>query len=388
MLRLFSPLFGIFFGTIAGFFFGIYDMDNVARAPWVGLPLELWPGLDLNFGSTFWKALPTFIVVALIDTAKTIGYGTAIQRNSWREKRAINFQEVQGSVFAMGIGNIFCGLSGIVPNSVRPSSVSMTEITGVASRKVGLMVGVLLILIAFFPKLSVAIAAIPDSVVAAYLIVLLATLFVAGMKSVFYSGMDYRKGVVVGLSFWIGVSAQYGALFPKYISTFAGGIFQSGIISGALLAFLMTIFMALTDGRRHRLKIDLDLTQLPKIKDFLSEFALYNRWNEKMRDRLLAVGEEVFLSYFAHKNRDDPEPSARRILLVARKEGKEAVIEFTAGSIQENIEDFISFLDRQSETLPHEREISLRLLRHFASSVHHEQYYGVDIVTVKIETEG
>ncbi|MDE2731572.1 MAG: hypothetical protein OXM02_13075 [Bacteroidota bacterium] len=32
-----------------------------------------------------------------------------------------------------------------------------------------------------------------------------------------------------------------------------------------------------------------------------------------------------------------------------------------------------------------EQELSLRLLRHLASSIHHQQYHGVDIMTVRVD---
>ena len=32
-----------------------------------------------------------------------------------------------------------------------------------------------------------------------------------------------------------------------------------------------------------------------------------------------------------------------------------------------------------------EREVSLRLLRHLASSVHHQQYHDTDIVTIRVD---
>ena len=35
-----------------------------------------------------------------------------------------------------------------------------------------------------------------------------------------------------------------------------------------------------------------------------------------------------------------------------------------------------------------EREVSLRLLRHLASSVHHQQYHDTDIVTVRVKAPG
>ena len=33
-----------------------------------------------------------------------------------------------------------------------------------------------------------------------------------------------------------------------------------------------------------------------------------------------------------------------------------------------------------------EGEISLRLLRHYASSVHHQKFHGLDVVTVQVRS--
>ena len=54
---------------------------------------------------------------------------------------------------------------------------------------------------------------------------------------------------------------------------------------------------------------------------------------------------------------------------------------------EENLEDHIALLEDQAET-PDEREFSLRLLRHFASSVRHQQYHNIDIVTVRVDGAG
>ena len=51
-----------------------------------------------------------------------------------------------------------------------------------------------------------------------------------------------------------------------------------------------------------------------------------------------------------------------------------------------NIEDRMMLLGERAE--PNERELSLRLLRHFAGSVRHQQYRDIDIVTVRVEGGG
>ena len=57
--------------------------------------------------------------------------------------------------------------------------------------------------------------------------------------------------------------------------------------------------------------------------------------------------------------------------------------EFLAVFEEENLEDRLAYLEEHTETLD-DRELSFRLLRHYASSVRHQKYQGLDIVTVKV----
>ena len=54
-----------------------------------------------------------------------------------------------------------------------------------------------------------------------------------------------------------------------------------------------------------------------------------------------------------------------------------------AVSDEENLEDRLAYLSEETEG-SEEGELSLRLLRHHASSVNHQKYYGLDIVTVQV----
>ena len=59
-------------------------------------------------------------------------------------------------------------------------------------------------------------------------------------------------------------------------------------------------------------------------------------------------------------------------------------MEFVAAPGGENLENQMVLIPNLSEEFPGEREISLRLLRHYAASVRHQQYHDVDIVTVRV----
>ena len=53
-------------------------------------------------------------------------------------------------------------------------------------------------------------------------------------------------------------------------------------------------------------------------------------------------------------------------------------------AIQGNIEDRMAYLGPE-QALEDEQELSIRILRHYASSVHHRKYYGIDIVGCRVD---
>ena len=381
-LRLWAPVIGVVAGSAIAGFFGLYDVDRVAEASWIGLPNGAWPGVDLDFGPAFWALLPAFVFVALIDTMQTISASVAIQQVSWRRPRAVDFRAVQGAVAAAGVAKLLAGLSGTVPNTTYSTTVSVTELTGVGARSVGIALGAVLIVLAFLPKALAVILAIPDPVVAAYLAVLLAMLFVIGMNLVVQDGIDYRKGLVCGVAFWMGVGFQNGMIFPEYFSAFAGGLLQNGMTAGGFVAVLMTLFTDLTKSR-HRLEVEFKVSALPKIRKFLLGFASQSGWDAEMANRLDAASEETLLTLI----RRDPtgEGPDRRLLLVASKQDGAAVLEFIASTGEENLQDRMGLLGARIDEALIEEEVSLRLLRHLASSVRHQQYHGTDIVTIRVE---
>ena len=101
-----------------------------------------------------------------------------------------------------------------------------------------------------------------------------------------------------------------------------------------------------------------------------------------MAARLDAVGEEVLLSLM----REGEERADRRRLRIAAFPGNGgAVLEFVVAPRGENLEDRLALLGDPADEGPVEHEVSLRLLRHLASSVRHQQYHDTDILTVHVK---
>ena len=385
ILRLWAPVIGILIGTAVASFYGLYDFQKISDASWIGIPDGQWPGFDLSFGPVFWGLLPAFIFVTLVGAIETVGDGVAIQRVSWRTPRAIDFRAVQGAVGADGLGNFLSGLMGTVPNTTYSTSISVTAMTGVGARRVGIALGITFVLVAFFPKALAVVLAIPGPVAAAYITVLLALLFVVGMRVVIQDGTDYRKALVVGMAFWVGVGFQNGLIFPELVHGFAGGILENGMTAGGLTAILLTGFMELTASRRRRLNVPFGLSKLPEIRNFLSESAKKYRWDSAVEARLVAVAEEALLTLLNRDEQTQDEAAKRHLLLTIQKEGSDAVMEVVVAPGDTNLEDRMAHLGEHADEVSVEKEISLRILRHYASSVHHQQYHDTDIITITVD---
>ena len=384
-LRLWSPIIGVAVGCIVGASFGLYDVQTVVDAQWIGVPFQSWPGIDVTPGVEFWALLPAFVIVTIIGAIETIGDGVAIQRVSQRNPRATDFRVVQGALNTDGVGNLLSGILGTLPNTTYSTSISLAEVTGVAARRVGIVIGVAFLVLAFFPKVAALIIAIPAPVAAAYILVLIALLFLQGMRIVIQDGLDYRKALIVGLAFWVGVGFQNQLVFPELLGDgFLGVLLGNGMTSGSLVAIVAMLFMEITAPRRKRLRVALETEALPQLTDFLRGFASSASWDEASQNRIVLVGEETLASLLEDSDDASESDDSRRLVVAAHAVGREIELEFVAASESQNLEDQLSYLG-ETPDIADDREISFRLLRHYASSVRHQKYHGVDVVTVNVE---
>ena len=391
VLRLWAPLAGIAGGCVVAAAFGIYEIDRMLRAPWVGLPSE-WPGLGLDFGIPFWTLIPAFLFLGIIISIQANGAAIAMQRVSWRTDRAVDFRQVQGALTGTGAANLMAGIVGAVPNIINPSTVSFTQTTGVASRRVGYIIGGMLILLAFLPKAYGLLSTIPGPVMTGYLILITGTLFVDGARTVIQTEENREKVVAAGICFWIGAAFQFGLFQLPDLGPVWEALFESGVTTGGLAAILMILYLEFTSPRRMRFQSKLHVDALPELNEFVAKFAARRGWDNEMKNKLSAVAEETLLTLAPldleldlSAEEDQDSGDERRLVVVASSDGPVADLEFIGGAgDEENIEDRVRQLQQHDVETPPENELSLHLLRSYASSVRHQQYHGTDIITVRV----
>ena len=392
-LRVWAPLIGITAGWISAVAFGIYDFGPVSQAPVAGLPLDGWPGLGLEFGSAFWSLLPAFLFVSVILVLQATSIGLTTQQVSWRETRAMDYRRVQGGASATGMGNILAGLVGGMPITTSPRGISFVQQAGCASSYVGMLTGVFLIVAAFFPKSWGLLVGIPGPVTATFLIIIISPLFLEGMKLILRDAPDYRKSLVVGVSLAIGLGFQFRLIDLPDAGVW-GPMFQNGLTAGGVAVVILTFLSGFGGQGRRRLQTELSVDSLPKINEFLKDFSSRRGWNHEMTSRLQSVAEET-VHILSRTAGDSSDSDGRRLLVIAGNEGRVAEVEFIGVSgDSQNLEDRIALLTEPGPgtaelELPDlestiDREASLRLLLHYASSVTHRQYHEAEIITVRV----
>lgn len=378
-LRVWGPILGVLAGCLAAHRLGMMEFGPVTEAPWLGLPESGWPGLDLGFGPAFWSLLPGFVIVTLVATVETYGDGVAIQKVSHRGPRPTDFRAVQGAVHADGLGNLLSGLAGTVPNTTYSTTASVVELTGVAARRVGVYGGLLLMALAFSPKLSALIQVIPAPVAAVYLMVLLIAMFVHGLRLVTEHGLSYEDGLVVGLAFWAGTGFQGQALFPELMPRWARQLFDNGMTAGGVVSLVLTALLALRRRAPVHIELAPEAASVQTLQGFLSRLAASRGWPGETLMKLELVAEEALVFLLANA-RD----TGRRLHVWARPGETRIELEFVAaGPGQRNLEGLVGQL-RAAGAEPVPEDIGPGLLRHLAEDIRHQQFHEAECLSLAV----
>ena len=178
---------------------------------------------------------------------------------------------------------------------------------------------------------------------------------------------------------------QLDWIFPEYFQGFWSEMLGSAVTAGGLTVVALTLFEELAGPRRRRLRVTLSADAYPSIDAFLAKLGARRRWSAEMVERVRAVGEETLL-LLSRREEERTAGSGRRLLLVAGGERNVAVLEFIATTDETNLEDQMALLGDRAVGGGIEQEVSLRLLRHYASSVRHNQYHDTDVITVRVES--
>lgn len=259
-LRVFAISVTVAVGYAAAASLGMYDFQPAINAPWFGLPqLSAWPGFSSVLDEKFLAFLSVFLAVSVMVGIKASSEASVIQRFSWRKPRAVDFREIQETLNVCGVGMLLSGIAGILPvNSYLPSSVSIINFSGVAARRIGVFIGVMLVALALLPKFIAVLLTVPRPVASAVLLIGMTALYVEGIRTVLQDDLNRVRAFTVGVSLAVGIGMQQHNILAEILGVAWGLLFGYSVLAGILTALFMSLILELSRVGRKRFETELD----------------------------------------------------------------------------------------------------------------------------------
>jgi len=230
-----SILIGMIAGYIVAMMMGMVNYGKIAGAEWFAFPMPLQYGIEFIPG-----AIILMLFMAVVTTIETIGDISATTMGG--ANREATDKELSGGIMADGLGTAFGSLFNAMPNTSYSQNAGLVAFTGVISRHVGTVAGVILILLGLFPKLGGIIAAMPESVIGGAAIIMFGLITSAGIKLVAQSEMNQRNLLILGLSLSFGIGMSLLPQFVAHIPDFGISLkllLTTGLIPAGMLAFVL-----------------------------------------------------------------------------------------------------------------------------------------------------
>ena len=230
-----SILLGMIAGYIAAMLLGMVDYGKIASADWFAMPMPVQYGIDF-----IWGAVILMLFMSIVTTIETIGDISATTMGG--ADREATDKELSGGIMADGLGTTFASIFNAMPNTSYSQNAGLVAFTGIISRHVGTVAGVILILLGLFPKLGGIIAAMPESVLGGAAIIMFGLITAAGIKLISQSEMSQRNLLILALSLSFGIGMSLLPQFVAHIPDFGIQfklLLTTGLIPAGLLAFTL-----------------------------------------------------------------------------------------------------------------------------------------------------
>ncbi len=238
MLRMGSIVGGIIVGYVVAWFMGKVRFD-------FGVDIISIP-IPFNYGFGFnWAAFIGVAFIYIITAIESTGDLTATSMISGQPVEGDKYMEcIKGGVLGDGINSAIAAIFNTFPNTTFSQNNGVIQMTGVASRYVGMYLAAFLIILGLFPAIGGFFRSLPNPVLGGATIVMFGTVAAAGVNIIASMGrLGRREILIIAVSLGVGLGL---AFVPEVLSQTPKAIqqiFGSAITSGGLTALILNLVL-------------------------------------------------------------------------------------------------------------------------------------------------
>ena len=243
IIRMGSIVGGILVGYLVAWFMGMVRFD-------FGVDIISIP-IPFNYGFGFnWAAFIGVAFIYIITAIESTGDLTATSMLSGQPVEGDSYMErIKGGVLGDGINSAIAATFNTFPNTTFSQNNGVIQMTGVASRYVGMYLAAFLIILGLFPAIGGFFRSLPAPVLGGATIVMFGTVAAAGVNIIASMGrLGRREILIIAVSLGIGLGLAFVPEVLSHTPKAIQQIFGSPITSGGLSALILNLVLPRTQS--------------------------------------------------------------------------------------------------------------------------------------------
>ena len=237
MVRISAIMIGLVAGFLVAVVLGQVDYSSLGSAPLFALPVPFRFGIDFDiflFIPVAFIYLVTAIETSGDLTANSVISGEPVEGDVYKKR-------IKGGILGDGVNSGIAAIFNTFPNTTFSQNNGVIQMTGVASRHVGLYIAPLLVLLGLFPIIGSLFLLIPKPVLGGATVILFGTIAVAGIRILATQEIDRRKVYIMAISFGLGLGVTLVPDATQHMPAFLKQVVATPITLAGLSAIILSL---------------------------------------------------------------------------------------------------------------------------------------------------
>ncbi|NIH20630.1 nucleobase:cation symporter-2 family protein [Morganella morganii] len=242
LLRMGGIAIGLIAGYVCALFLGMVDFSQMSKAAFITIPVPFKYGFSFNFAH--------FLVVAIIyllSVLEAVGDLTATALVSGQKIQGPEFQSrLKGGVMADGLVSVAASAMSSLPLTTFAQNNGVIQMTGVASRHVGKIIAVILVILGLFPGIGWFFTTIPAPVLGGAMTLMFSMIAIAGIRIILSNGLRRRETLIVATSLGLGLGVSYDPAVFHVLPTSLYALAENPICMGGVTAIILNLIIPIS----------------------------------------------------------------------------------------------------------------------------------------------
>lgn len=238
-IRLSSIVVGLIAGFVAAALTGMLTPATLVPSTALSIPIPFKYGFD--FQAAAFIPLAVIYIISSVETTGDITANCVISGQPVSGEGYI--QRIKSGVLGDGLNSMVAAIFNSFPNTTFSQNTGVIQLTGIASRHIGLYIAAILVVLGLFQGVGDILQQIPKPVLGGATLVMFGTVAAAGIKILATENIDRRKVIIIAVSLGLGLGL---ALVPDVFAKtpdLVQNIFSSAAATAGLTAMLLSVIL-------------------------------------------------------------------------------------------------------------------------------------------------